>query len=1163
MEITDEFISKWAKLYPGELAVYKILKGKVTVLFLSSGVPAIVGMAREEFDEVLKDDILQIVFEKDRSQISLMISSIIQTKEDGDITYRVKHKTKGFVWLHAKNRFLGMMDGAPVLASAFLETSLESEEQKILLDNSSAIIYVVDQKSHELLFANEVALKFWGHGNYAGVPCHKYINNLDAMCLWCSLPLMKNGKAHSPASFVPGINRWFDIDCCDMNWHGIPAIAIYAIDVTDRMKIQEEIKRRKEELERIIDNIPGGVGILHEENGTFYLDYANDGCFSVHHNTKENLLGARVRNVVYKPDLHLLIQEYNRIRVQQHACGEATYRVTGSDGSLCWVNVQFRKAFVKDEKQYYYATFADMDKQKSVEEEGKKIRLMYDSAAENVRLLIWEYDIDTHGVTLADNPFTKEVCRKFNVPKDIDDVLAFMKPHFIGDSFEKFLQAHYAIEQGAKKSSCEVWYKITTEQEALCELVNYTTIFDEDGKPVKAFGIGQNITAQKLEERKYNLMFQQFSESDPDSVCAFQLNLTKNICVNGKSSNPWIIKFLKLNSVDEHMKAVSLMILDNEKKQEFAENFNRIKLMETFQKGISQCFFEYPICFSSGDVHRVRTVANMIRNPLTGDIEATTLATDVTERKQNEDIIERLTRDSADFIGIIDIQQHIFEFLNYSWDCDKMQVNQKRSYEEMLRFVSNSYIDEPERPAFMKALSLELLKKKLSVHGRYMFTYNFYDGKGGTLKKQLLFTWLNSENEKIFVSQTDLTSSYEQEQKRLRELQDALHIAEAANKSKTEFVSRISHDIRTPISIGISMIDFAFEDIDNREKLINDLKKIKSSNTFLLSLINDVLDISKIDSGRMELKPEFYIYHDYVSNIRNMFEPLCAQNGITFSIEHKKEIPYVIFTDKTRINQISLNLLSNAVKYTPRGGFVSFVSDNSVGADGIMHFSFEVRDTGIGMSPEFQKNMFQPFVQDLHNVERMKLAGGTGLGLSIVKHIVDFMGGTISVKSGLGKGTVIRCDIPMRDASKMPGYESYGKDIPIGRQNVRELSGKVLLAEDNPMNEEIARRILENFGLKVDHAENGQKALELFKASKSGEYGAVLLDIQMPILDGYATSEMIRLLKRPDAKTIPIMAMTADAFEDAVTQAKNAGMNDFITKPLDPFKIFETLKQYM
>ena len=359
------------------------------------------------------------------------------------------------------------------------------------------------------------------------------------------------------------------------------------------------------------------------------------------------------------------------------------------------------------------------------------------------------------------------------------------------------------------------------------------------------------------------------------------------------------------------------------------------------------------------------------------------------------------------------------------------------------------------------------------------------------------------------------------------------------------------------------MTGFAIQDIDHREMLLNDLNKIRTSNTFLLSLINDVLDISRIDSGKVTLNPEPYPFEEHSANIRNVLEPMCEEKGLHCVFERRNANCGVIVADKVRINQITLNLLSNAVKYTPAGGTVSYISDSEDLPDNKVRFGFEIRDTGIGMSPEFQKIMFEPFSQEYDNPMRPKGISGTGLGLSIVHRMVELMNGSMTVESAPGKGTTIRCSIVFPDATRDPKYRNRLEAGKAAKEDTEQLSGKVLLAEDNEINMEIAIRIIESYGLTADTAVNGQEAVERFEKSAQGEYAAVLMDIQMPVMNGYDATMQIRKLKRADAKNVPIIAMTADAFNEARQKGIRAGMDEFVVKPIESQKLKGILKAAM
>lgn len=388
--------------------------------------------------------------------------------------------------------------------------------------------------------------------------------------------------------------------------------------------------------------------------------------------------------------------------------------------------------------------------------------------------------------------------------------------------------------------------------------------------------------------------------------------------------------------------------------------------------------------------------------------------------------------------------------------------------------------------------------------------------------------------------------------------------AMVANDAKNEFVSRMSHDVRSPIGAISTLTSFAREDIDDREKLLGDLANIEISNTFLLSLVNDVLEISKVDSGKVELHPEPYLCSDYQKSIQTIMRPMCQQKNIAFEMDMRTDTEDVaVLVDKVRLNQIVLNILSNAVKYTQNGGTVTYISDSRKLDNGNLLFGFIIADTGIGMSKQFQKRMFDQFSMETDNPLRQQGMTGTGLGLSIVKKLVDLMDGTIDIESELGEGTKFKVHIELPDATRQYHQQRTCLADESCELESKRLTGTILMAEDDAINAAIACRMLEGFGLTVVHVTDGKQAVARFANSDQGEYSAILMDIRMPLMNGYEATQAIRKLKRPDAVTVPIIAMTADAFKESVDKAGEVGMDEHLTKPVKPEGLYRALAKYI
>ena len=1031
MELTDTVLAAVRQSIPTDFAIYRFEEGRIVPLYTSPALPAMSGMTEEEYQAAAGRDAALIVLDGDRQRVAEKLGAMLRDGGDADFSYRILHKTLGSVWVHAKGRALGELDGCPVFLTMFLNTADEAEGHSFLLNHSTSIVYAVDRATHELLYANAPALAAWGHTAYGGTTCHRFICGQDAPCPWCPIPRMKNGTYHDEAYHNPEQDKWFRLDCREMDWRGRPAAAVYAVDITAS---KEEEARRE------------------------------------------------------------------------------------------------------------------------------KVRRMYEAAVGDVNLVVWEYEIGAHRIIMADNEFTEYDYRKFGLPKIIENAPDSLAEYIDEADVQKFLDMYRAIENGAPKASCEVWYKLQPGQEPRCERISFTTVFGADGKPVSAVGIGQNITARKMEEEKYNRFYKQLSEANPDTLGSFRMNLSADWCGDGQSPQADYLRLQSSGRVNGFFAAMASRMEPGEARDEFIRFFTRENLLEVFQSGTAQLTREFLFSDSPRGVRWGKGTINMVQNPQTGDVEAVTYTQNITEQKKEETIAQRLTNEIIDYIGLIDLEGQTFEFRNVNRAIQGLPVRRKMDYSVCIAYDLKTFVMPGDRDIFTRCTALTHLREELAEAPSYAFAYGHQEC-GGEYRKQLLYSYLDETKKDILVIQADVTDAYRQEQEQLRRTKEALDLAEQANHAKTEFLSRISHDIRTPISIISSMTEFAHEDRNEPEKLEHDLEKIRAANRFLLSLINDVLDISKIDSGKIGLNPEPYPYEEYIANIRNMFGPLCREKNINF-VTSRQRNKGVILADKVRLNQIVLNLISNAVKYTPEGGTVAYRSESEDLPDGTIRCAFEISDTGIGMSEEFQKIMFEPFMQEYDNPNRPKVQNGTGLGLSIVKRMVDLMGGTLTVKSALGKGTAVHCEMRFPNVSAAPGQTLRDEGELAAAPPVR-LTGKALLAEDNDINAEIAERILASFGLTMERAENGGVAVEKFASSASGEYRAILMDIQMPVMNGYEAVQAIRALPRPDARTVPILAMTANAFADDVEKCLRAGMNGHIAKPIDPDVLASELTKYL
>ncbi|MEY8280165.1 ATP-binding protein [Oscillospiraceae bacterium 52-8] len=443
-----------------------------------------------------------------------------------------------------------------------------------------------------------------------------------------------------------------------------------------------------------------------------------------------------------------------------------------------------------------------------------------------------------------------------------------------------------------------------------------------------------------------------------------------------------------------------------------------------------------------------------------------------------------------------------------------------------------------------------LLRKNVGEECRY----NHPDGQTLWLKVKILRVGGNETENRYIVAVEDQTA----EREIRKNLDDALAAAETASRAKSDFLSSMSHDIRTPMNAIMGMTELALLQGDCPPRVKELLQKISSSSRYLLSLVNDILDMSRIESGKLHLKLQPLRVEEEIQKVANIIRSQAEERDQTFTVKADKLRYSTIYGDALRVNQVLINILGNSVKFTPDGGAISWEIAELEDEPGWVKIKQTIRDSGIGMAAEFLPHLFDSFEQ-----ENRGQAGrsGSGLGMAIAKRLVDLMGGSISVDSAPGRGTTFVVELRFQIAQGEEGPQTEG--VPLSHSRALPAGTRVLLVDDNSLNREIAVEMLSLFGLAVETAVNGAEAVQKFTASEPGHYRAVLMDIQMPVMDGYDATREIRALSRPDAKAIPIVAMTADAFAEDVQKAADAGMDGHVSKPVDFEQLYEILRELL
>lgn len=573
---------------------------------------------------------------------------------------------------------------------------------------------------------------------------------------------------------------------------------------------------------------------------------------------------------------------------------------------------------------------------------------------------------------------------------------------------------------------------------------------------------------------------------------------------------------------------------------------------------------EYRIIRRDGSIRWVEDYGHCTETEAYGDIHYVFI-TDITEKHHEIERIEKnkeqqdrmITALASDYRCVYHVDLDADEAICYR--SDPMDSNQSPEgmvfpYLERFTWYADNYIDPEYREGFLNFIDPDNVREGLAENSIIAYRYlvknesrDYYEMirmAGVRHPKDRDDNIVHAVGLGFSVIDTEMRDSMA----RNRILAEALTAAEDANRAKTTFLSRMSHEIRTPMNaiIGFSELALRRKDID--DLLREYLEKIGGSAHHLLDLINDILDMSRIEAGRLVLRKEPFSLRNMISQIDAMVFSQCREKGVTYSSRIFDDVGDGYIGDIIKLKQILINILSNAVKFTDKGGRVALVVEKVNEYDDLTTLRFSVRDTGHGMDKDFIPKIFDAFSQEEDGGSTKY--GSTGLGMAITKNLVDMMEGTISVDSEKGKGSIFSVVVTLRtiddetvDGSAMA--EEYGK-------TAAGISGRrILVAEDIPVNAEITKKVLSVNGAVPELAVNGREALELFTRSGPWYYDAILMDVKMPEMDGLEATEAIRALGRPDAELIPIVAMTANAFDEDIKRSLQAGMNAHLTKPFD------------
>lgn len=556
------------------------------------------------------------------------------------------------------------------------------------------------------------------------------------------------------------------------------------------------------------------------------------------------------------------------------------------------------------------------------------------------------------------------------------------------------------------------------------------------------------------------------------------------------------------------------------------------------------------------------------------------LGRDITREKIQEELRRKGEQEQADIISTLggmffatyyaDLEQDTFRSVTQLQEVEKT-LDGKMDYATGLRTYAEKFVHPDDREEYLDVLSAGNLRRTLSKKQPYVtLAYrklpeneNIRPGEYGWIRSTAVMSQTDEDGKarSIVYAAQDVTESKRKEMREQQALEAACEAADLANASKQEFISSISHNVRTPMNGIMGMIKIAADHLEDTERVKECLNKASLSSRQLLSALNEILDISQIAAGNFDLEAEEFNLSDLMEEVISLVIPDIQDKELHLKVHPTQVRHENILGDRSRLQQMFLNILGNSVKYTPSGGTIEILTtEHESGEHGCSSYEFVFRDNGIGMEEEFISHIFEPFsrVEDTNAPEEE----GVGLGMTIAQNIARMMGGVISVKSSPGQGSQFTATVILR---RKPSEHSSGQ-MDVACKEIAEGSFRgcrILLVEDNELNQEIAMELIGETGAMVECAADGRKGLQRFAEMPEGYYDMVLMDIQMPVMNGFEATRAIRKLPRTDASTIPILALSANASAEDIASGREAGMNGHLTKPLNIPKLIERMDYWL
>lgn len=1128
-------------------------------LFCSDGVAKLFGCSDAADLQHYAANPWSMVFKEDYQRVYDAFQHMFISSDTLDLSYRITRKDQVLEWVHLNGKAIN-----GIFYAVFTGMSDEAKLFQQISNEAAQGIYVIDKKNHDLLYYNEnVELFLTGKNNAWGKKCYTALHDKQTPCTFCPLSMIKNIEKPQELTFANG--KSYEIRAKELEWNGLPAYTLFINDITDKITSSRKTEQLEQFYQTLVQNLPGGIAVIRFDMAKKQMlpEYISEGFAAMTGMSTDEAYALYKNDAtagVHPDDLDYIIGRLNQHLKKHLDTCESIYRLRKKDGSYIWIKNNSSLILSPNEIPLIYAVYSDITKeieaQNKLRQKYNDLLLRQQNYPLSNEILSGYCDITANRILriydkTGIDPLQKFGFERQNFFKGLATLIESPeeRQHFLNTFLNAPLLEKFAQGINSQELECFIRMPHDNSGHYLKCVINMIESPD-NGHTIGVLSV-LDLTQFKINDQiSMHLAHAHYDfiatcDFNSDSYQLFFTNSKANLMPPEQGSySKNIVAFLQTFTVP--------------KDREFCmEMFDPANMQRRLYHENSYSF-HYSLKDEQGHIYTKNMIVFLIDQRLN---KVGMARADITDYVREQRALLNTLAYTFEQLSIINLVTKEFTMYTRKSVLQNLSPYKCADFNRALHKLSLPYTKLAADETAAEKFSLPVILSRLAEKPQgYEFTLPYLANDGSEKNKQINVLWGDEGHHTICLVRCDVTDIISAEKNSRSVLQNALDLAQEANRAKTDFLSAMSHDIRTPMNAIIGMTDLALDDLDNRQHLSEYLDIIKSSSSHLLTLINDILDMSRIEKGKLKLARTSFNLSVEIDRFCSRYQLLMDKNSLNFL--HNTELLHCnCIGDTAQLQRIWDNLVSNACKFTPPGGTVTFSacelpSDN----ERLGWYKFTISDTGIGIDSESLQHLFDPFFRSSDVIS--KHIEGSGLGLAIVKNIVDYKGGTISVTSRQGEGTTFTVTLPLHfDTAaehpvEKPTHTFGSADF--------DFSGKsLLLAEDHPINQKVAELILEKTGAAVTIVENGLQCTELFTGSAKGSFDAILMDIQMPVMNGYEAAQAIRSSTHPQSATIPIIAMTANAFAEDIKNALSAGMNAHIAKPIDPQKLYETLAAYI